>query len=123
MPPQNHGNIVVATPESLQRIGVSEQQDVAALNVVDPECYVHLGRGFTRGNFHVQNDRPQLIANFRHSVELENWLPPLILLTEKPAKSITTDPIARAYCLDAWWFVNGATTRWGPPPASPVATL
>jgi hypothetical protein len=34
-------------------------------------------------------------------------------LTQTPAKSIATDPIARAYCLEAWWFVDGATMRWG----------
>ena len=105
--PQNYGNVVLATPESLQAIGNTARNDAAALILVDMLCHVHKARGMRTGDFFVQHDRPQLVADFRNVVGLENWSPPLILLTEKPAKSIETDLIARAYCLEGWRFVDG----------------
>jgi hypothetical protein len=120
--PQNHGNLVLATPESLHAIGSSEWHDVGALILVDMLCHVHLARGMRTGDFFVLHDRPQLMANFRNAVGLEDWSPPLILLTQKPAKSIATDPIARAYCLEGWRFVDGTTMRWGPRALPPVST-
>ena len=110
-------NIVLATPESLRRIGDAERCDVAGIVVVDMLCHIHQARGgIQHGNFYVSNDRPQLIANFRNTVALDGWLPPLVFVTQKAAKSVSTDSIARAYCLDAWWFVDGRSLRCGAPP-------
>jgi hypothetical protein len=120
--PQNHGNVVLATPESLPAIGGAERNDVAALILVDMLCHIHKARGIRKRDFVVQHDRPQLVADFRNVLGLEDWLPPLILLAKEPAKSIATDPIARAYCLEGWRFVDGATMRWGPRVLPPVVT-
>jgi len=115
--PKVHRNIVLATPESLRRIGDNECREIAAIIAVDMLCQIHQARsGIQHGNFFAANDRPQLIANYRNALAHDNWLPPFVLLTQKAAKSVPTDSVARAYCLDAWWFVDGASLRCGRPP-------
>jgi len=122
--PKVHQNIILATPESLRRLGAAERCNIAGIVVVDMLCHIHKARGgIQNGTFFASNDRPQQIANFRNSVAIDGWLPPLLFVTEKPAKSVTTDAVARAYCLDAWWFVDGNSLRCGSPPASEVAVV
>lgn len=112
--PQVYSNIILATPESLRRIERHRIDRVSGIIVLDMLCHIHKARGMKNRNFYVRNDRPQLIADFRNDVALDGWLPPMIFLTQKAAKSVTTDSIARAYCLDAWWFVDGKCLRCGP---------
>ena len=64
------------------------------------------------------NDRPQRIADFRAELGGNACAPPLIILTTRPAKSIGTARMLSAYCLDAWWFVDGRRLRIGQPPAT-----
>jgi hypothetical protein len=106
--PRYHRNIILCTPESLHRVEANEQRSIAAIILIDMLCNVHKARGFERGNFHIANDRPQLVANFRNSLLRDGWAPPLIVLTQKPAKSVWIDPLVRAYCLDDLWFVDGS---------------
>ena len=106
--PRYHRNIILCTPESLRRVEADKKRSIAAIILIDMLCNVHKARGFERGNFHIENDRPQLIANFRNSLLRDGWAPPFILLTQKPAKSVWTDQVAGAYCLDALWFVEGS---------------
>jgi hypothetical protein len=114
--PQVYDNIVLATPESLRKIEDCNRRDVAGIIVLDMLFHIHQARGMQNGAFFVRNDRPQLVADFRNAVAVGSWLPPLILLTQKAAKSVMTDNAARAYCLDAWWFVDGRALRCGPRP-------
>lgn len=106
--PQSHLNIILCTPESLCRIEAAKRRTIAAIFLIDMSCFVHRARGFDRNSFHIGNDRPQLVANFRNSLLCDGWAPPLIILTQKPAKSVWIDTLARAYCLDALWFVDGS---------------
>jgi len=118
--PQVSSNIVLTTPESLKRISAGDRAAVAGIVLLDLLCHVHKLRGMQRGHFHIANDRPQHVADFRNDIAVGDWLPPLFLLTHPPAKSIETAAIARAYCLDAWWFVDGTSLRCGPQPAISV---
>ena len=99
--------MVLCTPESLRHVRPDERRPVAAIIVLDMLCHIHLARGFENGDFHVANDRPQHVASFRNSISRDGWSPPLIILTERLAKSVWTDTVARAYYLDALWFVDG----------------
>jgi hypothetical protein len=106
--PRYHMNLVLCTPESLRHVQSDERRPIAAIIVLDMLCNVHLARGgFENGDFHVANDRPQHVASFRNSLSRGGWSPPLIILTERLAKSVRTDSVARAYCLDGLWFVDG----------------
>jgi len=109
--PRYHMNILLCTPESLHRIEADKKRTIAAIILIDMLCNVHKARGFDRDSFHIGNDRPQLVANFRNSLLCDGWAPPLMVLTQKPAKSVWTDTLARAYCLDALWFVDGRELR------------
>ncbi len=106
--PRYHRNIILCTPESLRRVDADKKRSIAAMILIDMLCNVHKARGFERGNFHIENDRPQLIANFRNSLLRDGWAPPFILLTQKPTKSVWTDQVARAYCLEALLFLDGS---------------
>jgi hypothetical protein len=110
--PCTWNNVVLATPESLKRIDNRFTSRVAGLILIDMLCHVHRARKMPgpAGRF-VTNDRPQMIADFRNSVGVDAWVPPLILMTEEPAKSVHADYIARAYCLDGFWFLDGRTVR------------
>jgi hypothetical protein len=108
--PRTRNNITLATPESLKRVSAEAASYVAGLLLVDMLCYVHRARNMPRrGRFVVRNDRPQMIADFRNALCISGWVPPLILLTRERAKSVYTSNIARAYCLDGFWFVDGQT--------------
>jgi hypothetical protein len=101
----------VAIPDDLKQLlpfAQSLSPGLAGLIIVDPECIMYRARGGTDswGNVH-RNDRPQHIVNFRAALDAEGWQPPLLLLTTKPAKSINTEVVARAFCLNAFRFVAG----------------
>jgi hypothetical protein len=107
-------NLILATPETLRLIGNSEGRPIAGIILEDMRCWVHHLRGDTGfGRNRGTNDRPQRIVDFRNSIAQGNWLPPFVLLTERPARTVETDAVARAYCLDAWWFVDGRTFSCG----------
>jgi hypothetical protein len=112
--PKAHANIRLCTPETLRRVPAQEKTNIAGLILLDMLAHVHKFRnGFDVHGFHVSNDRPQLLANFRNSLDFGGWAPPLFILTQKPAKSIWTDTVARAYCLDALWFLEGRELYFG----------
>ena len=91
-----------------------DEIDVAGIILLDLQCMVHRARGFNNGNFRVCHDRPQLIVDFRSCLSVGQWAPPLIFLSQKPAKSVSTITMQRAYCLEAFHFVDGKTLRCRP---------
>lgn len=115
-----HGdNVTFCLPESLAELTAplkDDEIDVAGIIVLDLECVVHRARGFNNGNFRVRHDRPQLIVDFRSSLAIGRWAPPLIFFSQKPAKSVTTNSMQRTYCLEAFHFVDGKTLRCHPLP-------
>lgn len=113
------GNAVYTTPEGLYSYAKdrSPETRTAGILLVDTLCHVHMARGEDRLGWNV-NDRPQRIADFRADVTVDGWAPPLLLLTRKPAKSVNTASMVSPYCLNAWWFVDGARLRVGRPPAT-----
>jgi hypothetical protein len=106
--PKRRANVMLATPETLRHIPRDSIQNVAGLILVDMLCHVHCARQIgSPGGFSVANDRPQMIADFRYSLSIDGWAPPLIIVTQKPAKAVYTDNIARTYCLEGLWFIDG----------------
>lgn len=110
--PMRHNNVILATPETLRSIDRSAPDEVAGVILIDDDCIVYLARGGQPGQFS-RNDRPQHVANFRNQLMQDGWAPPLFLLTIKPSKSVSTDSVARAFCLDAFWFVDGGSLSCG----------
>jgi hypothetical protein len=101
----------VAIPEDLKRIlprARSITPGVAGLIILDPPCLMHMARGgiSSWGNAH-RSDRPQHIVNFRAAFESDGWQPPVVLITERPAKSANTEAVARAFCLNGFRFIAG----------------
>jgi hypothetical protein len=101
----------VATPEDLKRLlplARSLATGIAGVIVLDPPCLMYRARGGPDGRGRMMyNDRPQHVVNFRASLDSDGWQPPLLLLTTKPAKSVNTDPVARAFCLNGFRFIAG----------------
>lgn len=111
--PRRFDSLILCTPETLKRIDPSQVREAAAIILLDPACHVHKARCMSDDGYGMSNDRPQHVANFRCSLLREGWAPPLVLLTRSPAQSLPTDHIAQAYCLDAWWFLDGGSIRFG----------
>jgi hypothetical protein len=111
--PVQHHNIILATPEQLRRVDRSLADEIAGIFLIDEACIVYRARGDTNGKYY-RNDRPQHVTNFRNQLIQDGWMPPLFVLTTKPAKSVNTDSVARAFCLDAFWFLDGGTLACGP---------
>lgn len=112
------GNVTYTTPEGLHSYGGLSQHSgpLAAVLLVDPACHVHKARDWFVPGRGV-HDRPQRIADFRADLGRIGPSPPLLVLTRRPAKSLSTERMLSAYCLDAWWFVDGRRLRVGEPPA------
>jgi hypothetical protein len=110
-------NITFCLPEALSLLAAKlkvEHTDVAGIVLIDPQCIMHRARGFHNGDFRVRHDRPQLVTDFRSRLEIGGWIPPLVFFSTKPAKSVPTDSIRSAYCLEAFYFLDGATLRCQP---------
>lgn len=108
---------IFCLPEALADLSamiLKESVEIAGVLVLDMQCTVHKARGFNNGKFRVCHDRPQLIADFRACLSQGNWAPPLVFFSQRPAKSVSTDSMQRAYCLEAFQFVDGKTLKCGP---------
>lgn len=57
----------------------------------------------------------QFVADYRTRLAVSGNPPPLFFWTLRPAKAIETSRLLAAYCLDAWWYVDGGRLRAGPP--------
>jgi hypothetical protein len=101
----------VATSEDLKHLlpfARSHSPGVAGLIVLDPECIMYKARGGKdRWGRKFYNDRPQHVVNFRASLGSDGWQPPILLLTQSPAKAINTEVVARAFCLNGFRFIAG----------------
>ncbi|MDY3562688.1 hypothetical protein R5W23_004166 [Gemmata sp. JC673] len=101
----------VAIPEELDQLlprAPQAEAGVAGVIVLDPPCIIHKSRGGTDSWGHVhRNDRPQHVVDFRASLLSDDWQPPLLLVTERPARAVETQAVARTYCLNAFRFVAG----------------
>lgn len=98
--------LVFLTPEKLSKWSCENEasmQCVAGIILVDLDCNVHKQRGHST----MANDRPQHIVNFRASLYRMGWSPPLIVMTRKATRSVNVDEMRSAYCLEAWWFLDG----------------
>jgi len=101
----------VAIPEDLKQFlpdARALSPGLAGVIIHDPPCIIYKSRSGTDswGNVH-HNDRPQHVVNFRAALDAHGWLPPLLLLTTKRAKAVTTNDVARAFCLNGFRFVAG----------------
>lgn len=117
----NQGNVTFTTPEGLSTYARDQGVDhpVASVLLIDTLCHVHKARGYDRRGW-AMNDRPQRIANFRADLSVNGWMPPFLLLTERPAKSVETAAMLSPYCLSTWWFVDGKCIRVGNPRPIPA---
>jgi hypothetical protein len=104
-------SVWVAVPEGLKQLVPLAQRlptGIAGVIVYDRECIMYKARGgSTIWGWTMRNDRPQHVVDFRAAFNFEGWQPPLLLLTSRPAKSVNTDVVARAFCLNAFQFIAG----------------
>jgi hypothetical protein len=111
-------NVTFSVPERLGELAdaiIEQSVPVAGIILLDPNCIVHRGRGFIKGNGtrRVAHDRPQLIVNFRSKIGVNDWCPPLIVMSRHKAAAVSTADITRVYCLEAMVFIDGANLSCG----------
>jgi hypothetical protein len=99
------GNLLFSSIEGLQRLN-HEDRVIDGVILLDPTCMVHRAR--TLRTYHGRtHDRPQIIVNFLADRTIEGIRPIFLILTTKRAAAVPTDLIARAFCLEAFWFLSG----------------
>ncbi len=100
--------LVFTTPEGLDEAAsetIERGVPVAGFILFDPTGTVHEERG-NRWNSH---DRPQLIVDCRARLSIAEWSPPFVVLVDRLARSINTQPMQTAYSLNAWRYLDGHT--------------
>jgi hypothetical protein len=109
-------NVTYTWPDCLDTYRRADQAGalLAGILLIDPACDVHQDRGPFAVEFEL-NERAGRIARFRERLGRREVLPPFVLLTRQPAKSIDTQRMLTAYGLQAWWFVDGRRLRVGEP--------
>jgi len=112
-----HDDLVTfCVPEKLDELGraiVDQDSAVAGIVLLDPNCIVHRGRGFGKGNYRITHDRPQLIVNFRSNLAVGNWSPPLVVMSLHRAAAVSTADVTRVYMLEAMHFIDGSSVNCG----------
>lgn len=104
------GNRLFSSIEALAKTDLDEEE-ISAVYLLDPTCMVYRARSIMTysGKSH---DRPQLVANFLHDHRNSDGSQPLFaLLTCQKAATQPTAGIARAFCLEAFWFMDGLSIR------------
>jgi len=105
-------------PERLSDLAdvlLAADSNVAGVIILDLFCIIHQPR-INSQKCRVIRDRSEYVTEFRSRLHSECGAPPLLFLSQKPAKSVNTQKLLGPYCLDALQFVNGATIRMGIPP-------
>ena len=103
------GNLAFSSVEGLRRLDMDEQP-IDSIILIDPNCTIHRARTLRLGNGSI-HDRPQVVASFLTDHFHRGPAPVLILMTLKRAAAVPTEAIARAFCLEAFWFLDGPTLR------------
>ena len=98
---------------TLSRMLRQDQKPIAGILLVDSQCIVHKARGWGKRSSPYQNDRPQHVVDFRASLSVGGWSPPLVVFTQRPAKSVNTIKLQRSYCLESLYFLDGKRIRCG----------
>lgn len=108
------GAVIYSTPEGLRDLVLNGQypEKPACLLVIDPYGTMPFAQGFG-GNS--KNSRPKKVVSFQNHLEQFGERPPIIYLTPKRAKSLSTDSMLGPLALNGWWFVDGNRLRIGPP--------
>lgn len=89
--------------------------DVAGIILLDPFCIVHEPHRNHRGK-RVARERSHFISKCCQRLRRGAWIPPLLFLSRKPAKSVTTNALLGAYGLETIQFLAGDNLRLGAPP-------
>jgi hypothetical protein len=105
------GGLLFSSVEGLKRLKF-QTNPINSLILLDPTCMVHRARTMRTSNGRT-HDRPQIIADFLAD-QVTNWIRPVfILMTTKRAAAVPTDTIARAFCFETFWFLDGPSIIWG----------
>lgn len=115
------GSMLFATPEALAKISGNETPSVVSetsgpvmgILVLDMCCHIHRARG-NRDRRIRWIDRPSAITESQTRLSAEGWKPPIILITNRPAKSVETSSIVSTYGWDALWYLDGQTLTCRP---------
>lgn len=103
--------VLHGTPESVTKL-VAERDPkpaVGALFLLDPKCHVHHARGMVNGPHSFDHDRPQIVADLRTSLAIDDWSPPLFILTHKEPGAVDVETLQRCYFLEALRYLDGRT--------------
>lgn len=102
-----------AVPESLDQAHKEINQHnllITGIIVLDWDCKIYKARGYEG----MENDRPQLIVNFRAAANINGWVPPLFLMVDRAAISVDIEAVRIAFALEEFWYLDGRTLSCKP---------
>ena len=104
----SNGAILLSSIESLRELPAECAARVDSLILLDPTCMVYRAKPLRLRNGRI-HDRPQIVADFLSDQSTRCVETVFMLMTRKRASALPTDRIARAFCQETWWFLDGPT--------------
>ncbi len=103
--------VIHGTPESVAKLVAAQEPKpaIGALFLLDPKCHVHHARGIVKGTRSIEHDRPQIVTELRTSLAVDDWSPPLFILTHKEPGAVDVETLQRSYFLEALRYLDGRT--------------
>lgn len=99
------GALTFSSIEALKQLE-SAREPIDLVVMLDPTCMVYRARTMKTASGRT-HDRPQIIVDYISDHVFEGMHPAFLLMTTKRAAALPTDLIARTYCRDAFWFLDG----------------
>jgi hypothetical protein len=96
------GSLIFSSVEGLARLD-QQSNSIDSVILLDPTYMVHRARTM-KTYYGRTHDRPQIVVNFLADRITDGIQPVFLLMTTKRAAAVPTDTIARAFCLEAFWF-------------------
>jgi hypothetical protein len=88
---------------------LNPKPSISALFLLDPKCHVHHARGIVKRTRTIEHDRPQIVSDLRTALAIDDWSPPLFILTEKEPGAVDVETLQRSYFLEALRYLDGRT--------------
>lgn len=99
------GSLHFSSVEGLVRLD-RHPNSIDSVILLDPTCMVYRAR--TMKTYHGRtHDRPQIVVNFLCDHATNGIRPVFLIMTTRRAAAVPTDLIARVFCLEAFWFLDG----------------
>lgn len=105
------GSMLFSSIEELARLK-PDPGSIDSVILLDPMCMVYRARTM-KTYYGRTHDRPQIVVNFLADQGTNGIRPVFMIMTTKRSAAVPTDSVARAFCLEGFWFLDGPSIACG----------